>query len=194
MAKYRKKFMVENPVQWFPELPCAEFIDSMRMKYRVWDCGVRELTEGQLYDMGCRFVQPVATKVIIHTPEGDHEVSPGDYIITGPQGEKYPIKPDIFADTYELVPEEPIAPRYPNHPTESDLQPSEEVRISAVVYAFSRKMEGKMIRKYREGKRGWDNVNNEEFKDSLCQDLARNLAQGDYADVANIAMILDFNK
>jgi hypothetical protein len=30
-----------------------------------------------------------------------HEVTPGDWIITGVKGEVYPCKPDIFAATYE---------------------------------------------------------------------------------------------
>lgn len=33
-----------------------------------------------------------------------HEVTPGDYIITGISGEVYACKPDIFHKTYELVP------------------------------------------------------------------------------------------
>lgn len=40
----------------------------------------------------------------IHTLEHTaikHEVTPGDWIITGVQGEVYPCKPDIFAATYE---------------------------------------------------------------------------------------------
>jgi hypothetical protein len=32
-----------------------------------------------------------------------HEVTPGDWIITGIRGEVYPCKPDIFAATYEPV-------------------------------------------------------------------------------------------
>ncbi len=39
----------------------------------------------------------------IHTLEGIHRVSDGDWIITGVKGEKYPCKPDIFEATYELV-------------------------------------------------------------------------------------------
>ena len=39
----------------------------------------------------------------IHTLEGKHQVSDGDWIITGVAGEKYPCKPDIFEATYELV-------------------------------------------------------------------------------------------
>ena len=37
----------------------------------------------------------------IDTLEGGHIVSPGDWIATGVQGEHWPIKPDIFAATYE---------------------------------------------------------------------------------------------
>ena len=39
----------------------------------------------------------------IHTLEGGHIVSPGDWIITGVAGEHYPCKPDIFEATYEAV-------------------------------------------------------------------------------------------
>lgn len=39
----------------------------------------------------------------IDTLEGGHIVCPGDWIITGVQGEYYPCKPDIFAATYESV-------------------------------------------------------------------------------------------
>ena len=39
----------------------------------------------------------------ISTLEGGHIVCPGDWIITGIQGEKYPCKPKIFKATYELV-------------------------------------------------------------------------------------------
>jgi hypothetical protein len=39
----------------------------------------------------------------IDTIEGGHTVCPGDWIITGVQGELYPCKPDIFKATYEAV-------------------------------------------------------------------------------------------
>lgn len=42
-------------------------------------------------------------KMIIHTLEGDMTAQPGDYIITGIKGEKYPCKPDIFKKTYTEV-------------------------------------------------------------------------------------------
>lgn len=37
----------------------------------------------------------------IDTLEGGHIVCPGDFIITGVKGERYPCKPDIFLDTYD---------------------------------------------------------------------------------------------
>ena len=55
----------------------------------------------------CEFIDPEAFEIIprvglvIHTLEGDHYASPGDYIIKGINGEFYPCKPDIFAKTYE---------------------------------------------------------------------------------------------
>ena len=41
------------------------------------------------------------TKPHIHTLEGFHEVTDGDFIIKGVKGEFYPCKPDIFEKTYE---------------------------------------------------------------------------------------------
>ena len=39
----------------------------------------------------------------IDTLEDGHRVCPGDWIITGVKGERYPCKPDIFEATYEKV-------------------------------------------------------------------------------------------
>lgn len=39
----------------------------------------------------------------IDTLEGGHIVCPGDWIITGVAGEKYPIKDSIFRETYDPV-------------------------------------------------------------------------------------------
>ena len=40
--------------------------------------------------------------VVIKTLEGEMTAQPGDYIVTGVKGERYPVKPDIFDLTYEL--------------------------------------------------------------------------------------------
>lgn len=42
-------------------------------------------------------------EMIIHTLEGDMKASPGDWIITGVNGEQYPCKPDIFEKTYQQI-------------------------------------------------------------------------------------------
>jgi hypothetical protein len=42
-------------------------------------------------------------ELYIHTLEGEMHASLGDWIIRGVQGEFYPCKPDIFADTYEAA-------------------------------------------------------------------------------------------
>ncbi len=42
----------------------------------------------------------------IKTLEGEMRESPGHWIVTGVDGEQYPVKPDIFAKTYEPVEEE----------------------------------------------------------------------------------------
>jgi len=42
----------------------------------------------------------------VDTLEGRMEGKPGDWIITGVKGERYPCKPDIFEATYEPVFEE----------------------------------------------------------------------------------------
>ena len=42
-------------------------------------------------------------RVEIETLEGVMVGEPGDWLITGVKGEKYPCKPDIFEMTYEAV-------------------------------------------------------------------------------------------
>lgn len=39
----------------------------------------------------------------IETLEGGYIVSPGDWIVTGTRGEHWAVKPEIFAETYELA-------------------------------------------------------------------------------------------
>ena len=46
-----------------------------------------------------------ASGAIIETLEGDHLAQFGDYIVRGVKGELYPVKPDIFEETYEIVEE-----------------------------------------------------------------------------------------
>lgn len=115
MKKYRKKPVVIEAVQWFrngdhPEDNCGVFQrptgpDGEMLDYpgegkvvRYFRCPdiqgdtICAKCEHRMHDHGW-----------IDTFEGGHVVCPGDYIITGIQGEKYPCKPDIFEETYEEV-------------------------------------------------------------------------------------------
>lgn len=80
MKKFRKKPVVIEAEQFWPD----------RMP---WPEGVRyvETAGGWRYEVG--------------TLDGPHIASPGDWIITGVKGERYPVKPDIFEMTYESVEE-----------------------------------------------------------------------------------------
>jgi hypothetical protein len=51
----------------------------------------------------CHLLTLFNKKYVIPTLEGNMEVSIGDYIIKGVQGEFYPCKPDIFLETYDEV-------------------------------------------------------------------------------------------
>ena len=48
-------------------------------------------------------VLDAGTLGVVSTREGNMQVNPGDWIITGIKGELYPCKPDIFEATYESV-------------------------------------------------------------------------------------------
>lgn len=89
MAKYRKKPVVVEAVQWTGGNP-YEIVDFA-------GDSVRHYTE-DFFD--------VAVTLDIETLEGVMTASPGDYIIKGVNGEFYPCKPDIFEKTYERVEEE----------------------------------------------------------------------------------------
>jgi len=47
--------------------------------------------------------EQTTTEQMIDTLEGVMVASPGDWIVTGVKGERYPVKPDIFEQTYEPV-------------------------------------------------------------------------------------------
>lgn len=92
MKRYRKKPVVIEAVQWFCLEDMPEVVkryDAARVMGRLCDhCG------GYLDGHGW-----------VGTLEGVGIVCPGDWIITGIKGERYPCKPDIFDATYELVEE-----------------------------------------------------------------------------------------
>ncbi len=45
-------------------------------------------------------INVITGSIIIPTLEGDHEAKVNDFIVKGTKGELYPVKPDIFLETY----------------------------------------------------------------------------------------------
>lgn len=66
---------------------------------RDWDALPQPIRDA--YNDGRVFFNP--DTIDIETLEGWHRAEPDDYIIRGVAGELYPIKPEIFAKTYEVV-------------------------------------------------------------------------------------------
>lgn len=90
MPKFRKKPVVIEAMQ-FKGLTVDNTISGEAELFDSW------ISERQ----GDRICRYKSQSLIIPTLEGDHEAKPGDWIICGIQGELYPCKPDIFAETYD---------------------------------------------------------------------------------------------
>ena len=93
--KFRKKPVVINAYQWFEVSEYKEDVERDVDYYRTPDLDGKDK---------CKHCDEIMHHHgWIDTLEGGHIVCPGDWVITGVQGEKYPCKPDIFAETYESV-------------------------------------------------------------------------------------------
>lgn len=97
MAKYRKKPVVIEAFKYDGDLKGADG------KYYVPDWAVQAFGEGVLFYKLQLSPLHLPCELCIKTLEGNLQVSVGDYIIRGVNGELYPCKPDIFAKTYEEV-------------------------------------------------------------------------------------------
>ena len=89
---------------------CISKDSNMIKKYRKRSVTIEAIqwtgkNLSEINDFMGETVENKGTTLVIHTLEGDMEVSIGDYIIKGVNGEFYPCKPDIFAKTYEEVTE-----------------------------------------------------------------------------------------
>lgn len=84
MAKFRKKPVVVEAVQWFPHK------------------GANEVCTGDMLDATppCSIAGP---HIHICGEGGIELVYPGEWVITSPDGSKRTCKPDIFEATYEPV-------------------------------------------------------------------------------------------
>lgn len=95
--KYRKKPVVIEAVKL--EDNEQSIVNAIEFVYNV---GMETNTLGRTYEIN----KVKSDKgLMINTLEGNMIASFGDYLIKGVQGEFYPCKPDIFADTYEIVEE-----------------------------------------------------------------------------------------
>ena len=90
--KYRKKPVVIEAVQWTGiNLEEIKAFVGKDLQYDIIDTAW-EVGKGAPHIL-----------MTVHTLEGDHECTKGDFIIKGVKGEFYPCKPDIFEKTYEAV-------------------------------------------------------------------------------------------
>lgn len=83
MQKYRKKPIDVEALQY----------DGTNIQ-SIWDWVGADRVYGPVEDDPCAYIE---------TPEGRMQARPGDWIIKGAHDELYPIKPEIFADTYVPV-------------------------------------------------------------------------------------------
>lgn len=113
--KFRKKPVVVEATQWFkngdhPEDGYATFTSGEYENVRCEGKVVRYFRHPDV--PGTNLCKHCGTIMHVHgwidTLEGGHSVCPGDWIITGVQGERYPCKPSIFTATYESTNELPI--------------------------------------------------------------------------------------
>jgi hypothetical protein len=106
MAKYRKKPAIVEAEQWFKVTYNREAEHGIRQEdMTIYHLGVGYYrTPGLDGQEKCNHCGDIMNNHgWIDTLEGGHFVCPGDWIITGVKDEKYPCKPDIFEQTYELV-------------------------------------------------------------------------------------------
>lgn len=89
MAYYRKKPVVVEVHEWTGTTRKDALQFHKDSGFPLFDVGEHEGQRG----------------LIIPTLEGTHVALKGDYIVTGVKGEFYPVKPDIFHETYEAVEE-----------------------------------------------------------------------------------------
>ena len=93
--KFRKKPVVIDAVQWFPGKPMEGVKERCELGPIEWQA------KSDVSSTAGAMVERKRTVGIIQTLEGEMTASPGDWIVTGIMGEKYPVKGSIFRQTYE---------------------------------------------------------------------------------------------
>ena len=114
MGLYRKKPIIITATQWFKNGDHPD--DDVMRAFEDTGLVPSEPREGKIVryyrhpSVPGQFPCKECGKTMhnhgwIDTLEGGHNVCPSDWIITGVRGEKYPIKDEIFRETYEEVQE-----------------------------------------------------------------------------------------
>jgi len=81
--RFRKKPVIIEATQWFSLEDLPDIVHPYKKEGICKNCG------GELKYHGW-----------VETLEGGHIVCPGDWIVRGVKGEYYPVKPEIFEETY----------------------------------------------------------------------------------------------
>lgn len=121
MARFRKKPVVIEATQWFKNGDHPEDFAASQdgfengelrtfsgddRKANGWEGGIVRYYRSPSLDgqSACKHCAKIMhDHGWIDTLEGGHIVCPGDFVITGVKGERYPCKPDIFEATYEAA-------------------------------------------------------------------------------------------
>ena len=121
MTKFRKKSVIIDATQWFKNGDHPEDVHPLdcgwHQDWHSCNCGGLESSEeieGKIVRYyrnpekdgqdQCKYCNVIMHKHgWIDTLEGGHIVCPGDWVITGVEGEMYPCKPSVFDATYEPV-------------------------------------------------------------------------------------------
>jgi hypothetical protein len=116
LMKFKKRPVVIEATQWFKNGDHPQ--DECRVIVPAPGDGEPFLSEGKVVQRyqhpstpdnrdckECGKIMHLHRHGWIDTKEGGHIVCPGDWVITGVKGERYPCKPDIFSETYDPVTE-----------------------------------------------------------------------------------------
>ena len=86
IKKYRKKPVIIEAIKWDgKEETYYEILNNMAIEDKNWLRTTKD------------------NKLVIPTLEGEMKANVGDYIVFGVKNEVYPVKPEIFEETYEEV-------------------------------------------------------------------------------------------
>lgn len=97
MLYYRKKPIIVEAHQWFPaqqEAGKPRRMESYGVRYCPPNRVDLSATRGITIDRPGRYVMDTLSAVV--------DVAPGDWIIDCLNGERYPVKPEFFEQSYEL--------------------------------------------------------------------------------------------